>query len=637
MKVASWSLVSAAALACSPAPVQKASAPPLTVPPPAKPAPSVAPAPVALAAPAYPTHVYFGDTHVHTGFSFDGGLFGATTTPSDAFRFARGETVKASKGLQAKLDRPLDFLVISDHSENLGFFKMLSEGDPAVLANPKGKQWYDGFRKGGQDAVNATLDMIKVFSQGKFPPELMVAGEKMRPLWDAVIDAAEKYNEPHKFTAFIGYEWTSMPGGNNLHRVVVFADGKDRVGQTLPFSAQDSEDPEKLWDAMQAYEHKTGGRVLAIPHNGNLSNGQMFGLETASGKPLDRAYAERRMKLEPLYEATQIKGDSEAHPYLSPTDELANFERWDIGNLDLSVKKQKSQLAGEYAREALKTGLAMDAKLGANPFKFGMIGSTDTHTGLSTADDRNFFGKHSGAEPNAERAAHAAIGGKAGKIMGWQMTASGYAAVWAHENTRKSLFEAMIRKETYATTGPRMVLRLFGGWDFSAADLTGDFVKAGYERGVPMGGDLKPGSGAAAPTFIVAAMKEPDGANLDRVQIVKGWVDAQGKTHEKVFDVAWSGDRKPKADGKLPPVGSTVDLATCTYANTIGAPQLMVVWKDPEFNAAQKAFYYVRLLEIPTPRWTAYDAMRYGAKLPKEAPLTTQERAYSSPIWYSPR
>jgi len=589
------------------------------------------------AAPAYPTRAFFGDTHVHTSLSLDAGMFGATTTPEDAYRFARGEEVTASKGLKAKLKKPLDFLVVADHAENLGFFKLLKSGDPKVLANPKGKEWYEGFKKGGQDAVAATLDFIETFAQGKFPKELELEGEETRPLWEEMIAAAEKYNAPGTFTAFAGYEWTSMPGSMNLHRVVIFVDGPDRTRQIVPFSAYDSDDPEKLWDALAAYEKKTGGRVLAIAHNGNLSNGVMFVLETQGGEPFDKAYAQRRIRYEPLYEVTQMKGDGEAHPFLSPDDEFADFENWDVGNLDLSQAKKNSMLAGEYAREALKRGLALGNKLGANPFKFGMIGSTDTHTGLATADDDTFFGKHSGLEPNDERAKNLFHEGKGGKLYGWQQVASGYAAVWATENTRKALFEAMERKEVYATTGPRMTVRLFGGWDFTDADLSGDFVKAGYERGVPMGGDLTPAQGKSAPTFVVAAMKEADGANLDRVQIVKGWVDAKGKTHEKVYDVAWSDDRKPDKKGKVPAVGNTVKVAKCSYKNSIGAKELIKVWTDPDFDAGQTAFYYVRVLEIPTPRWTCYDVKRYGAKLPKKAPMTTQERAYSSPIWYTPR
>ncbi len=584
----------------------------------------------------YPTRAFFGDTHLHTSFSFDGGLFGATTTPEDAYRFARGDEVTASKGLQAKLARPLDFLVVADHAENLGFFKLLSAGDPKILAHPKGREWYEGFQAGGQAAVEASQDLVITYTGG-FPDALQIKGEGVRPLWEEMIDAADKYNEPGKFTALTGYEWSSMPGGRNLHRVVVFADAGDRTRQVVPFSAQDSEDVEDLWDYMEAYERNTGGRVLAIPHNGNVSQGLMFDVETLSGEPLDRAYAERRMRYEPIYEVTQIKGDGEAHPYLSPADEFADFGTWDVGTITLNEAHEDRMFVGEYAREALKTGMALQNDIGANPFKFGMIGSTDAHTGLATADPDNWWGKHSGYEPGPERAKHDfAPPQPFGRWESWMLLSSGYAAVWATENTREALFEGMMRKETYATTGPRMTVRLFGGWDFSDADITSDFVQAGYERGVPMGGDLEPGAGNSAPTFIVAAMKDADGANLDRVQIVKGWVDARGETQEKVYDVAWSDGRSPNARGKVPAVGNTVNVAACTYENSIGASELTKVWTDPDFDAAQSAFYYVRVMEIPTPRWVAYDVCRYQAELPEEATNRLAAASSSAPAREAP-
>ncbi len=593
---------------------------------------------VAQDAPAFPTRPLFGDTHLHTSFSFDAGTFGARLEPADAYRFAKGQEVTATvSGLPAKLSRPLDFLVVADHSENLGFFRALKDGDERVMANEYGRKWHEAVVAGGQASVDASIEIIKMFSQGQFPEELTLSPEQTRPMWQEVIQAAEDANDPGRFTAFIGYEWTSMPSSQNLHRVVIFKDGGDKAGQVVPFSADISDDPEKLWDAMDAYEDRIGGRVLAIPHNGNLSNGLMFALTTQEGRSFDADYARRRMQHEPLYEVTQIKGDGEAHPFLSPNDEFADYETWDVGNLDASIKKTDDMLAGEYAREALKTGLRLQTELGANPFAFGMIGSTDSHTALATADSDNFFGKHSGVEPSAVRASHQVISGEAGELYGWQMTASGYAAVWAHQNTRASIFEAMERKETYATTGPRMVVRFFGGWDFSEEDSAGDVAEVGYDRGVPMGGTLAaPGDGQAAPTFLVSVLKDPEGANLDRAQVVKGWVDAEGKTHEKVYDVVWSGDRVPGEDGKVGPVGSTVDEAKATYENTIGAPQLTRTWTDPDFDPARPAFYYVRVLQIPTPRWTAYDRVRFDAKVPDGVPMSTQERAYTSPIWYTP-
>ena len=511
-----------------------------------------------------------------------------------------------------------------------------------MLADPTGKKWSDMIKAGDGNA--AALDIIDKFSRGTFPQALMYypGTPAYGAAWKQTLDAAEKYNAPGKFTAFIGYEWTSqVPPGNNLHRVVIYRDSADKAGQTEPFTTYPpagSTTPEDLWKVLKAYEDKTGGQVLAIAHNGNLSNGMMFpwDINPASKQPLNRQYAETRIRWEPLYEATQIKGDGEAHSVLSPTDELAGFELWDKGNLNLSEKKTRAMLQGEYARTALQTGLQLEQKLGVNPYKFGMIGSTDAHTSLTTADDNNFFGKTTPSEPGPTRAVHDFAKTKIATIAGWEQTASGYAAVWAADNTRAALWDAMKRKETYATTGPRMTVRFFGGWDYTDADVNSDPVKAGYDKGVPMGGDLKAAPGGKSPTFLASALKDPEGGNLDRIQIVKGWVDSSGARQEKVYDVAWSGDRKPGADGKLPAVGNTVDLSTATYTNSIGAAELATLWKDPQFDPALRAVYYARVLEIPTPRWTAYDAVRYKVKMPKEARMITQERAYTSPIWYTP-
>jgi hypothetical protein len=593
----------------------------------------------------YPTRVFFGDTHLHTSASMDAGAFGCRLGPPDAYRFARGEELVSSTGVPVRLSRPLDFLVVADHSDNMGFFPKLFAGDPAYLSDPTGKRWYDMVKAGGQEAVKAALEVISAFSQGTFPRTLacLPGTENYRSAWKTTIEAAEKYNAPGLFTAFIGYEWTSNTGGNNLHRVIVYRDGGDRAVQTDPFTVgkpAGSDNPRDLWKWMDAYQQKTGGRVLAIAHNGNLSNGIMFPLvESFTGKPVDREYATTRARWEPLYEVTQMKGDGETHPVLSPNDEFANFERWDKGNLDLTVPKKPEMLTYEYGRQALQLGLQLEQKLGVNPYKFGMVGSTDAHTALSTADDDNYYGKLPSTEPSPTRAEHVAVQfpGSPIKIMGWEMTASGYAAVWARENTREALFDAMQRRETYATTGPRMIVRFFGGWDYTAADArTRNPAEAGYAKGVPMGGDLKPAGAGKTPTFLVAALKDPIGANLDRIQIVKGWLDAKGGRKEKVFDVVWSGNRKREANGKLEAVGSSVDVGNAVYTNTIGAPELITVWKDPEFNASQRAVYYARVLEIPTPRWTAYDAKRFGVKLPPEVPMVTQERAYTSPIWYTP-
>jgi hypothetical protein len=582
----------------------------------------------------------WGDTHLHTDISMDAGAFGNRLGLDEAYRFARGDQVTSSTGVPVRLSRPLDWLVIADHSDNMGFFPDMNAGAAHILADPKGREWYQRIQAG--EGVGVALELIGLFSQGKFPPALMYTPDSApyKSAWAKTVDAAERYNDPGHFTAFIGYEWTSLVKGNNMHRVVVYRDGGDKGGQMVPFTTVEptgSINPRDLWKWLTDYETRTGGDVLAIAHNGNLANGIMFPMRAQyDGKKFDRQYVQSRALWEPLYEVTQIKGDGETHPLLSPDDEFADYETWDIGNLDVSEAKTDDMLAGEYAREALKRGLAIEARLGTNPYKFGMIGSTDSHTSLATAQEDNFFGKHSGAEPNPERMSHPFMSNENGTIMGWQQVSSGLAAVWAAENTREAIFDAMARRETYATTGSRMMVRFFGGWEFSDADLNNrQPAFAGYMKGVPMGGDLTAAPAGKAPTFMAYAVRDPIGANLDRIQIVKGWYDGKN-LHEKVYDVVWSDERAPGGDGRLPPVGDTVDATTASWTNTIGAAELGTVWTDPDFDPKQRAFYYVRVLEIPTPRWSTYDAMRFGIDIPDGAPVSTQERAYTSPIWYTP-
>jgi hypothetical protein len=582
----------------------------------------------------------WGDTHLHTAISMDAGAFGNRLGLDEAYRFARGDEVVSSSGIRARLSRPLDWLVVADHSDNMGFFPDMFAGAPHILGDPTGKDWYNRIQAG--EGVGVALELIGKFSQGEFPPALLYTPDSApyKDAWAKTVKAAERYNEPGRFTAFIGYEWTSLVKGNNMHRVVIYRDGADKGGQMVPFTTVEpmgSINPRDLWKWLEEYEAKTGGDVLAIAHNGNLANGIMFPLRAQyDGRKLDDEYVQARAKWEPLYEATQIKGDGETHPFLSPNDEFADYETWDIGNLDVSEAKTEDMLAGEYAREALKRGLALEARLGTNPYKFGMIGSTDSHTSLAAIEEDNFFGKHSGAEPDPERMMHPFMSNENGTIMGWQQVASGLAAVWATENTREAIFDAMARKETYATTGSRMMVRFFGGWDYTEADLNSrQPVFAGYAKGVPMGGDLTAAPAGKAPTFMAYAVRDPIGANLDRIQIVKGWLDGK-ELKEKVYDVAWSGDRKIGANGKLPPVGNTVNVVTASWTNTIGAPELGAVWTDPDFDPKQRAFYYVRALEIPTPRWSLYDAVRFDVEHPEGAPTSTQERAYTSPIWYTP-
>jgi hypothetical protein len=591
----------------------------------------------------FPARPLFGDTHLHTSFSMDAGAFGARLSPRDAYRFARGEEVTASSGQPVKLSRPLDFLVVADHSDGFGFFPLILNGDPIIMADPQGRRWNE-MVKGGQGA-EAAVEIIRNFGAGTISRAIMpVPGTKAyQGAWQETIAAAEAYNDPGRFTAFIGYEWTSNTGGNNLHRNVIFRDNADKASVVEPFTTQQplgSDNPRDLWRWMADYEAKTGGSVLAIAHNGNLSNGIMFPIiESFTGRPVDQEYVEQRAQWERLYEATQTKGDGEAHPLLSPNDEFADFETWDKGNLDLTVAKSPDMLEFEYARAALKTGLKLERELGTNPYKFGMVGSSDAHTGLAAMEEDNFFGKVSAGEPTPERlqATFVANPNLNLRIMDWEVSASGYAAVWAKDNTRASIWDAMHRKETYATTGPRMAVRFFGGWDFEDADADSRLPAfAGYSKGVPMGGDLGPAPEGRSPTFLVAALKDPIGANLDRYQIVKGWLDGDGNLHEMVYDVVWSGDRQPGTDGKLPPVGDTVDVENASWTNTIGAPELIAVWTDPDFDPAEPAFYYGRVLEIPTPRWTAYDAKFFGGEPLEGTRMTLQERAYTSPIWYNP-
>jgi hypothetical protein len=591
----------------------------------------------------FPTRPLWGDTHVHTGLSMDAGAFGARLMPEDAYKFGRGEEVVSSTGQRVRLSRPLDFLVVADHSDNMGFFPRLFAGDPELLRDETGRRWYDMIQQGGQEGVKVAVEVIERFSDGTFPEALasLPGSSAYRSAWKQTMDAAEEANTPGQFTAFIGWEWTSNTMGNNLHRVLIYRDGADKAGRLEPYTTLKplgSDNPVDLWKWMQGYVDASGGDILAIAHNGNLSNGIMFPVvDSFSKRKVSKSYAKTRARWEPLYEVTQIKGDGEAHPFLSPNDEFADYETWAKGNLDLSVPKQDDMLQYEYARSGLKLGLQLEDKLGTNPYKFGMIGSTDSHTGLATAEEDNFFGKHSGAEPSADRINHPMAKTANGQFDGWAMVASGYAAVWAKENTRESIFDAMMRKETYATTGPRIIVRFFGGWDFTPEDANARWPgRTGYMKGVPMGGDLKAAPAGKSPTFLVGALKDPIGANLDRIQIVKGWRTAKGDLEERVYDVALSDARKPGPDGKVAPVGSTVDVANATWTNTIGDSELIRVWNDPDFDPKQRAFYYARVLEIPTPRWTAYDAKFYGTKAGAEIPMTTQERAYTSPIWYTP-
>jgi len=588
---------------------------------------------------SYPNRVFWGDTHLHTSYSTDAGLVGNTLGPEEALRFARGEQVISSTGVPARLIRPLDFLVVADHAENLGLAPMIEASDPELLRDPMGRKYHDLVKSGqGWEAYQLWK------KSGAERKDSMPNPALQRTAWGRIIEAVDTYNEPGVFTAFHGFEWTLTPDLRNLHRNVIFRDGGEEARQVVPFSFFDSKDPEDLWKYMEAYEKKTGGKALAIPHGGNLSQGLMFAVDTMSGKPLDAAYAERRMRWEPIYEVTQMKGDGETHPTLSPNDEFADYYTWDKGDFGLNAKKPE-MLPYEYARSALGIGLEQQQQIGANPFKFGMIGSTDSHTSLATTREENYFGKFSGTEPGSEHRFDDLVsqdlrenGDGSLNVYHWETLASGLAGVWARENTREALWDAMARKEVYATTGTRIIVRVFAGWDFEPDEVhRPDFASQGYLRGVPMGGDLSAAPNGARPTFMVRALRDPDGANLDRIQIIKGWLDAGGESHERIFDVAVSDGRDIGNDGRCrTPVGDTVDVADASFTNTIGDALLGGFWVDPTFDPKQRAFYYVRVREIPTPSWVAYDEKQFEARAPKEAARKQQERAYTSPIWYTP-
>lgn len=578
---------------------------------------------------SYPTQVYWGDTHVHTSFSsHDANVGGKNrSSPEVAYRFARGEVVEAYNGMAVKLHRPLDFLVVADHAEGLGVAAALQAGDPGFPDSEVAARFRKAYGAfvASSESKEATNRLRSLMWGVQIDPAYR------QTLWQRAVANAEKYNDPGRFTAFAGFEW-SAAGLTNLHRVVIFKDGADKAGKTIPFSQTDSDKPEDLWAYLDNYQTEFGGSVIAIPHNSNLSYGQMFAAHKFGGDPLTIQWARLRSEFEPIMEVTQFKGDSESHPLLSPTDEFAGFETWNGWGGPLEPKGARgkvmdpvSRKRGEYARSALKTGLDLEEQLGVNPFKYGLIGSTDSHTSLSTADNDNFWGKFPREFPRAQ-------------LRRWHYSAAGYAAVWAVENTREAIFAAMKRREVYATTGPRIIVRFFGGWEYAPDDAARpDLARAGYAGGVPMGGDLANAPAGKAPRFLVQAARDPVGANLDRVQVIKGWRDEKGKLQERVYDVALSDGRRSGRTGQADPVGNTVDVKNATYTNRIGDPELAVVWTDPDFDRNERAFYYLRVLAIPTPRWTAYDAKLFSLKdLPENIPMITQERAYSSPIWYNP-
>ena len=601
-----------------------------------EPAPAVTatapPAPAAPAEPALPpsnpdNNAYFGAVHVHTGWSFDGFTNGSKTTPMDAYAWAQGKAITGSGGPDMQLKTPLDFYMVSDHAEYMGVFNQMANPDSPLSKTELAK----GVTSPDANVrLQAFAGVLRDMSAGKSDPQLSDPA-LARTVWADIVKAAEANYVPGKFTTFAGFEWTSNPEKRNLHRVVVFRDTAKLPD--LVISALDSDDPESLWKWMGDQRAK-GSTLFAIPHNGNASDGRMFETVKFDGQPIDAAYNATRAANEPLYEITQIKGTSETHPDLSPTDEFAGFEQWDY---TLSADFERpTHRKGSFARQALLDGMSQAASGAGNPFKYGFIGDSDTHNAAASHEEFNFTGKFA-FENNAKERLTGVPGSPAGQVQQIQeFSSAGLAGVWAAQNTREAIWDAMQRKETFATSGPMMKVRFFGSFDYAADDVAKpDFLKLAYGRGVPMGGDLKPGAGKA-PTFLVTAIKDPKSGNLDRIQIVKGWLDAEGKQHEKVYDVAWSGDRAIGADGKLPAVGDSVDLETATYTDAIGAAELATAWTDPAFDPGQRAFYYARVIEVPTPRWNTYDAARTGMAPLTKVPATIQERAWSSPIWYAP-
>ena len=603
-----------------------------------------------------PERLLWGDTHVHTSYSFDAFLNqNQSADPDTAFRWAKGQPViHPYNRARVQIGTPLDFLVVSDHAELMGVIRSIDNG----TAELEDDSFLDGIKR--RIKTYFLLNAIEEEAGREFFNKLLpvaaqnVGGDPVADsnndisnrtfgnstktetrAWHEIVDAAERHNEPGKFSSIIGWEWSSIPTGANLHRVVISADGADKAKQYLPFGSDQSQYPQDLWSWLEATQKETGSRFLAIPHNSNISKGYMFAETTLKGQPITAEYAKRRMTWEPITEVTQIKGDSETHPSLSPDDEFADFETYKF--YIQQVWSEYNPNAADYIRSALRRGLEIEQKVGVNPYKFGLIGSTDAHSGLSSAEESNFWGKM--AKDSTPESKRTTIDEDTTQPSGWNMAAQGLAAVWAKENTREEIFAAFKRKETYATTGPRIAVRMFAGWDFVEGDAQAkNFADIGYSKGVPMGGDLVSTSSdhAKSPQLLIRAVKDPVDANLDRVQVIKGWVDSQGASHEKVYDVAWSQERSLGADGRLAAVANSVDLASASYTNKIGAAELSTVWADPSFNASQRAFYYVRVLQIPTPRHSLYDAVALQKAVAGEAPAVIQERAYTSPVWFTP-
>ena len=619
-----------------------------------------------------PTQLLWGDTHLHTSYSVDAYMAGNRTAgPDVAYRYAKGEpVVHPYNRTRVQILEPLDFLSVSDHAEYLGIIPVIMSGD---FEQPEAG-FFEGIKSWAYITVlgyliEDPLDGTKRFTSLLPEPEIQ-SGDTRDPIaaakeagtdgglaslglineeaadrisasqWAKSMAAADQHNEPGTFTSLVGWEWSQTASGANLHRIVLSDMDGSAAAQIDPIGSDDAPYPEDLWDSLAAVSQQTGADFVSIPHNSNLSKGYMFSKTTLKGEAIDAQYASKRIEWEPLVEATQIKGDSETHPELAPEDEFADFERFDFYLQAFPQAQGYKAQQGDTVRSALKSGLELQDSIGVNPFKFGMIGSTDAHTSVASAEEPNFWGKVATDSTPATKRRDDPDGYADGKqsFNGWSMSASGLAAVWSEDNTRQAIVAAMKRRETYATTGPRIQVRLFGGWNFTEEDIeSADLASIGYAGGVPMGGELNRAPEGTAPHFLIRASRGPLDHNLDRIQIIKGWTDASGQAQEKIFNVAWSGDRQLATDGRLPPVGNTANISTGKTANSIGDPELAAMWVDPEFDPAHRAFYYARVLQIPTVRHSQLDAIALGIETPYEGPATLQERAYTSPIWYSPR
>ncbi|MEP0133436.1 MAG: DUF3604 domain-containing protein [Eudoraea sp.] len=580
-------------------------------------------------------NVYFGEEHMHTRNSFDAFTVGVSATWDDAYRFAMGEEIELSTtGEKLKRRTPYDFVTITDHSEYFGVLKDLVNPESPLSKTDLAKQLAKG--KTDPDAAKAAVSMLIGSLVSNSPLEQFVTPELLLSNWTKFVAVADKYNKPGEFTTLYGFEWTSIPDGRNMHRNVFFRE----TPPVVPFSSFNSIEPEDLWTYLEIQRNQ-GIQCFAIPHNSNVSNGWMFSDRKFQGKvgtdggKIDARYARRQQENEPLFEMFQTKGGSEAHPLLSPNDEFADFEQFpNLINLGVPAKIT----SGAFARQGLVVGMRIEDEVGYNPYKMGIVAGADVHSGYQGNEEFDWKGAHGNQDDTIEKRLSPVPNASGDK--GYAVSSAGTTAVWATENTREGIFDAMKSKETYGTSGTLIRLRFFGGWDYDDnLTIDADFVKKAYEAGVPMGQDLKqkPAS-AEAPTFAVWALKDPESGNLDRVQIIKGWADpVTSYPREKIYEVVWSDDRAIDATtGKLPPVGNTVDVKKASYKNSIGDSQLSAVWTDPDFDPKMKAVYYVRVLEIPTPRWSTYDAVKLGVEPPKDVPASIQERAWSSPIWYSP-